>query len=67
MACTTKLPDNFRTTVSASLQKDSSTAQEIYFNLFTAKTLAVPVDKASADKLAKNLQTILKKDDSLNR
>lgn len=39
----------------------------MYFNFFTAKALGVIIDDALKSKLSKQLQAILKKDDSLSR
>lgn len=52
--------------VKNSLLKDASSSQEVYFNLHAAKSLNLPVDETVKARLAKNLQNILKKDDSLN-
>lgn len=59
-------PAKVKKTVEGALQKDANSAQEVYFNLNSAKYLGVTVDQATKTRLAKNLQTILKKDDSLN-
>lgn len=60
------VPTKVKQTVEAALQKDASSAQEVYFNLHSAMYLGVAVDEATKARLAKNLQAILKKDDSLN-
>ncbi|XP_065086141.1 dolichyl-diphosphooligosaccharide--protein glycosyltransferase subunit 2 [Ochlerotatus camptorhynchus] len=60
------VPTKVKQTVEAALQKDTGSTQEVYFNLHAAKYLGVSVDEATKARLAKNLQAILKKDDSLN-
>lgn len=47
--------------------KEFVSSQEMYFNFFTAKSLGLPIDDALKSKLSKQLQVILKKDDSLSR
>lgn len=47
--------------------KEFVSAQELYFNYFTAKALGNVLDDALKSKLSKHLQAILKKDDSLSR
>lgn len=59
-------PAKVKQSVEAALKKDANSAQEVYFNLHSANFLGVTVDQASKARLAKNLQAILKKDDSLN-
>lgn len=60
------VPTKVKQTVEAALQKDAGSAQEVYFNVHAAKYLGVAVDEATKARLAKNLQAVLKKDDSLN-
>ncbi|XP_053675449.1 dolichyl-diphosphooligosaccharide--protein glycosyltransferase subunit 2 [Anopheles nili] len=64
--CKEALPAKVETTVKAALTKDASTAQEIYYNLNSAKLAGLTVDEKVRTTLGKNLQTVLKKDDSLN-
>lgn len=66
LQCTNPLPQNALNVIAGSLSKDSATSQEIYFNLFSSKIMGVKIDKPTTEKLSKNLQTILKKDDSLS-
>lgn len=48
------------------LKKEFTTAHEIYYNYFSTQTLGNPIsDEIKAD-LVKNIQSILKKDDSLS-
>ncbi|XP_055379542.1 dolichyl-diphosphooligosaccharide--protein glycosyltransferase subunit 2 [Condylostylus longicornis] len=66
LKCSTQLPQNVLNAISTSLGKDVSTAQEMFFNLFSSKVMGIKIDKTTTEKLAKNLQNILKKDDSLS-
>ncbi|XP_058831391.1 dolichyl-diphosphooligosaccharide--protein glycosyltransferase subunit 2 [Topomyia yanbarensis] len=63
--CKEALPTKVKDSVKNALQKDSSSSQEIYFNLHSAKNLNLPIDEAVKTQLGKNLQALLKKDDSL--
>lgn len=65
-ACKEKFPAKVKDAVKSALQKDAGSSQEIYFNLQAAKSLNFPVDEAVKSQLSKNLQAVLKKDDSLN-
>lgn len=51
---------------SMTLKKEFTTTQEMYYNYFASKALAVVVTDDTKLALAKNIATILKKDDSLN-
>lgn len=64
--CKEPVPAKVTEAVKNSLLKDASSSQEVYFNLHAAKSLNLPVDETVKARLAKNLQNILKKDDSLN-
>uniref|UniRef100_A0A182J203 Dolichyl-diphosphooligosaccharide--protein glycosyltransferase subunit 2 n=1 Tax=Anopheles atroparvus TaxID=41427 RepID=A0A182J203_ANOAO len=64
--CKEALPAKVETAVKAALAKEASTSQEIYYNFHSAKLVAVTVDEKVRTALGKNLQTVLKKDDSLN-
>ncbi|XP_062553236.1 dolichyl-diphosphooligosaccharide--protein glycosyltransferase subunit 2 [Armigeres subalbatus] len=59
-------PGKVKQSVEAALQKDSNSAQEVYFNLNSASFLGATVEQTTKARVAKNLQAILKKDDSLN-
>lgn len=60
------IPQTVLNKISSSFSKDVTTAQEIFFNLFASKAMGVTIDAATSAKIAKNLQNILKKDDSLS-
>uniref|UniRef100_A0A182RFP5 Dolichyl-diphosphooligosaccharide--protein glycosyltransferase subunit 2 n=1 Tax=Anopheles funestus TaxID=62324 RepID=A0A182RFP5_ANOFN len=64
--CKEALPAKVESAVKAALTKDASTAQEIYYNFHSAKLAGLTVDEKVRTTLGKNLQTVLKKDDSLN-
>ncbi|KFB36663.1 AGAP007638-PA-like protein [Anopheles sinensis] len=64
--CKEALPAKVESSVKAALAKEASTAQEIYYNFHSAKLAGVTVDEKARTALGKNLQTVLKKDDSLN-
>ncbi|XP_055917463.1 dolichyl-diphosphooligosaccharide--protein glycosyltransferase subunit 2 [Eupeodes corollae] len=65
--CTTvAIPQAVLNKISSSFSKDAATAQEIFFNLFASKAMGVTIDAPTSSKIAKNLQNILKKDDSLS-
>ncbi|XP_050073129.1 dolichyl-diphosphooligosaccharide--protein glycosyltransferase subunit 2 [Anopheles maculipalpis] len=64
--CKETLPTQVESAVKAALTKDASTAQEIYYNFHSAKLADLTVDEKVRIVLGKNLQTVLKKDDSLN-
>uniref|UniRef100_U5EVZ5 Dolichyl-diphosphooligosaccharide--protein glycosyltransferase subunit 2 n=1 Tax=Corethrella appendiculata TaxID=1370023 RepID=U5EVZ5_9DIPT len=65
LACSEKIPPTI-SDAKTLLTKDASTAQEIYYNYLSAKASSETIDEATKAKIVKNLQTILKKDDSLN-
>lgn len=64
--CKEPLPTKVESATKAALTKDASTAQEIYYNFHSAKLAGLTVDEQVRTTLGKNLQTVLKKDDSLN-
>jgi oligosaccharyltransferase complex subunit delta (ribophorin II) len=66
LGCTEKLPSAVLDTVRASINKDASTVQEIFYNFYSFKHIDGLLEDAAKAKIAKNLQTILKKDDSLS-
>uniref|UniRef100_A0A1Q3FDT1 Dolichyl-diphosphooligosaccharide--protein glycosyltransferase subunit 2 n=1 Tax=Culex tarsalis TaxID=7177 RepID=A0A1Q3FDT1_CULTA len=66
LACKEPIAAKVRDGVKAALAKDAGSAQEIYFNLFAAKALGLPVDDTVKAQVGKNLQALLKKDDTLN-
>ncbi|XP_055608052.1 dolichyl-diphosphooligosaccharide--protein glycosyltransferase subunit 2 [Uranotaenia lowii] len=64
--CKDSVPAKVKDAVKAALAKDAGSSQELYFNLNSAKFLSLPIDEAVKTQVGKNLQAILKKDDSLN-
>uniref|UniRef100_A0A182NHK5 Dolichyl-diphosphooligosaccharide--protein glycosyltransferase subunit 2 n=1 Tax=Anopheles dirus TaxID=7168 RepID=A0A182NHK5_9DIPT len=64
--CKEALPAKVETSVKTALAKDATTTQEIYYNLHSAKLAGLAVDEKVRTALGKNLQSVLKKDDSLN-
>lgn len=57
---------NIVTALKSSFDKDFSSTQELFFNFFTQKSLDPSfIQDAVKTKVAKNLQALLKKDDSL--
>lgn len=60
------LPQNVIATIKSSLAKEITTTQEIYYNIQSLKAIASPIDESTKSKVVKNLEKILKKDDSLN-
>uniref|UniRef100_A0A182XZI5 Dolichyl-diphosphooligosaccharide--protein glycosyltransferase subunit 2 n=1 Tax=Anopheles stephensi TaxID=30069 RepID=A0A182XZI5_ANOST len=64
--CKEALPAKVESAIKVALTKDASTAQEIYYNFHSAKLAGLAVDDKVRTTLGKNLQTVLKKDDSLN-
>ena len=65
MACKDELPKNIQTSIKGALSKDLPTAQDIYYSLSSLKLINEPIDDTLKGKIIKNLQTILKKDDTL--
>lgn len=66
LACKEAIAAKVKDAVKGSLGKDTGSAQEIYFNLFAAKALGLAIDDAVKAQVGKNLQALLKKDDTLN-
>lgn len=64
LLCTQVVPESLHETVS--LKKEFATAQELYFVLLTRKSIAAETKEDEKTALVRNLQTILKKDDSLS-
>lgn len=65
--CKNIVPASVLSAVKASLSKDTTTAQELYFNIFANIYVGNPLDEATKTRVAANLQTILKADDSLSK
>lgn len=66
-ACKHALPESILSAVKTSLTKDTTTAHELYYNYFAYKYAGNVVDEATKTRIAANLQTILKADDSLSK
>jgi oligosaccharyltransferase complex subunit delta (ribophorin II) len=66
LGCTSTIPPNTLSSIKSSLNKDIGTAQEIYYNTQSYKAINEPIGDDLKAKVAKNLEKILKKDDSLN-
>lgn len=64
LLCTQIVPESLHDTVS--LKKEFATAQELYFILLTRKSIAATLKDDEKTALLQNIQTILKKDDSLS-
>lgn len=67
LECKNVVPEAVLSAIKASLSKDASTAQELYFNVFANKFVGNPLDEATKTRAATNLQNILKADDSLSK
>lgn len=63
--CQEAIPAKVESAIKAALTKDASTTQELYYNFHSAKLVGLTVDERVRTTLGKNLQTVLKKDDSL--
>uniref|UniRef100_A0A1B0CEI4 Dolichyl-diphosphooligosaccharide--protein glycosyltransferase subunit 2 n=1 Tax=Lutzomyia longipalpis TaxID=7200 RepID=A0A1B0CEI4_LUTLO len=66
LKCSTPVPSSIISTLESALAKDATTAPEVYFNFFAAKAAGIALDDAAKLRAVKNLQAILKKDDSLS-
>lgn len=64
LLCTEVVPETLHETVS--LKKEFGTTQEVYFTLLTRKSIAAQLKEEEKTALVLNIQTILKKDDSLS-
>lgn len=64
--CSEKIPLNIVNQLKSAFDKDFTSTQEMFYNYFAQKSLDPSfLKEAVKEKLAKNLQTLLKKDDSL--
>lgn len=63
--CTNQLPQQVLDKIATSLSKEVATTQEIFFNVVASKRMGVSISSAVADKLSKNIQAVMSKDDSL--
>lgn len=66
LGCTSPVPQSTLTAIKSSLNKDIGTAQEIFYNIQSYKAINEPLTADLKSKVTKNLEKILKKDDSLN-
>ncbi|XP_013108169.1 dolichyl-diphosphooligosaccharide--protein glycosyltransferase subunit 2 [Stomoxys calcitrans] len=65
LKCTEKLPEQQLSKIYAAFKSPAASAQEIFYRVATHKYLGVEIDEATKTKIVKNLQDILKKDDTL--
>lgn len=63
LLCTQRIPEALQNSVI--IAKDFSSTQELYYTFFTLKSLSVVVKDQEKANIVKNIQTILKKDDSI--
>lgn len=64
LLCTQVVPETLHDTVS--LKKEFGTTQEIYYTLLTRNSISALAKEEEKSALVQNIQTILKKDDSLS-
>lgn len=64
--CTEKYPADVDASIKNAFSKNSSTTQEVYFNFFAAKALKATLQPETLLQISRNLQLVLKKDDSLS-
>lgn len=64
--CTDKVPAAVLESVKNAINKETTTVQELFYHVFSFKNIDGVLDDATKTRIAKNLQTILKKDDSLS-
>ncbi|XP_059615682.1 dolichyl-diphosphooligosaccharide--protein glycosyltransferase subunit 2 [Phlebotomus argentipes] len=65
LKCSPPVPPAVITALEGALAKEATTAPEVFFNFFAAKAAGIALDDAAKLRVVKNLQAILKKDDSL--
>lgn len=65
LKCSEKLPEQQLSKIYATFRSPANSAQEIFYRVATHKYLGVEIDDATKMKIVKNLQDILKKDDTL--
>lgn len=66
LKCSEKLPEQQLSKIYAAFKVPAATSQEIFYRVITHKYLGVQIDEATIAKILKNLQELLKKDDSLS-
>lgn len=64
LLCASPIADSIQESIT--LQKEFTTAHEMYYNFFATQTLSNPITDEVKANLLKNIQSILKKDDSLS-
>lgn len=64
--CTEKYPSDVDASIKNAFSKNSSTTQEVYFNFFASKALKLTLQPETLLQISRNLQLVLKKDDSLS-
>lgn len=65
-SCVEKYPSDIETSIKNAFSKNSSTTQEVYFNYFASKALNLQLSHETLVQISRNLQLVLKKDDSLS-
>lgn len=66
LKCNLPFPGKFEAAIRSSLEKDSKTVAELYFNYFATRLLTEKdIPEETKVKVSKNLLALLKKDDSL--
>ncbi|KAH8316693.1 hypothetical protein KR067_013529, partial [Drosophila pandora] len=66
LGCSAKLEESLLSKVYASLNSELGSSQEIFYRVVTHKVLGVEINEATQTKVAKRLQELLKKDDTLS-
>lgn len=66
LKCSEKLPEQQLSKIYAAFKTPASSSQEIFYRVATHKYLGVQIDEATISKIVKNLQDLLKKDDTLS-
>lgn len=64
LLCTSPIPESLQDSIT--LKKEFTSAHEIYYTYFATQKLSNPISDEIKANLFKNLQSILKKDDSLS-
>lgn len=66
LKCSEKLPEKQLSKIYAAFQTPAASSQEIFYRVATHKYLGVQINDATVTKIVKNLQELLKKDDTLS-
>lgn len=67
LGCSNPVPNSVVTAIQTSLSKETTTVHELYYNYFSNKNVGTPIDNKVKERIANNLQTLLKADDSLSK